>query len=510
MSTTDIKQLQESTNVQRDFGVGSTYVPDLNDKALERRIVRKIDTRILPFICISYLINFLDRVNLGNARTLNNDQPDSNIVKQLGLTGNSYNIAVAVFFVPYVFFEAPSNFAMKYFSPSVWIGRIMISWGIITICTCAVSTFGGLLAIRFFLGVAEAGFFPGVVMYLCYWYKPSERATRLAIFAGSVAVAGAFSGLLATGISFLNGKAGLAGWQWLFILTGIPAVLFGIVVWIWMPDYPQDAKFLTEEERLFAVARMGPFAPNKEDKTFDVKAAKATLLDPLFWVYALSYFFMVNSLNAFSYFSPTIIANLGFKGYIGQLLTVPPNAFGLLIILGNCLHSDYSKERIRHALAALAFVGTGYLLLAVLTNWIGRYVAVFLIACTNSAVMPFLAHRTATVSGSTATALATGVTIAISNCGGISAPFLFPSTDGPNYPMGNWTVFGMLCATFLMTIYLGFRLGTSSEYRDFAPGAAEQLAARSSMGESKLPDEGRDSREFPAATATQENVPHAK
>jgi MFS family permease len=331
------------------------------------------------------------QVNLGNARTLNNDVPASNIVKELGLTGNRYNIAVAVFFVPYVIFEAPSNFAMKYFSPSVWIGRIMISWGIVTICTAAVSSFRGLLAVRFFLGVAEAGFFPGVVMYLCYWYKPSERATRLAIFAGSVAVAGAFSGLLATGISFLNGKANLAGWQWLFILTGIPAVLWGIVVWFYMPDYPQDAKFFTEEERTFAIARMGPFAPNKEDKTFNVKIAKQTLLDPLFWVYAISYFLMVNSLNAFGYFSPTIVANLGFKGYIAQLLTVPPNVFGLIIILGNCLHSDYSRERIRHALAGLALVGTGYLLLALLKNWIGRYVAVFLIACTNSAVMPFLA-----------------------------------------------------------------------------------------------------------------------
>jgi hypothetical protein len=181
----------------------------------------------------------------------------------------------------------------------------------------------------------------------------------------------------------------------------------------------------------------GPFAPNKEDKTFDVKIAKQTLLDPMFWLYAMSYFFMVNSLNSFSYFSPTIIANLGFSGYTAQLLTVPPNVFGLIIIISNAMHSDYSKERIGHSLAGLVLVGTGYLLLALLTNWIGRYVAVFLIACTNAAVMPFLAHRTATVSGSTATALATGVTIAISNCGGISAPFLFPSADGPQYTMGN-------------------------------------------------------------------------
>lgn len=139
-----------------------------------------------------------------------------------------------------------------------------------------------------------------------------------------------------------------------------------------MPDFPTDAKFLTDEERIFAAARMGPFAPHKEDKTFDLKVAKHTLLDPTFWLYATSYFFMVNSLNSFSYFSPTIISSLGFEGYIAQLLTVPPNVFGLIIIIANSLHSDYSKERISHSLAGLVLVGTGYLLLALLTNWIGR------------------------------------------------------------------------------------------------------------------------------------------
>lgn len=140
------------------------------------------------------------------------------------------------------------------------------------------------------------------------------------------------------------------------------------------------------------------------------------------------------------YFLPTIISTLGFKGYLGQLLTVPPNVFALIIIIGNCLHSDHTKERTKHVIAGLIFVSTGYLLLAVVTNWRVRFFATFLIACTNAAVLPFLAHRTATVSGSTATALATGGIIALANCGGISAPFLFPATDGPLYPMGNVSV----------------------------------------------------------------------
>lgn len=436
------------------------------DRSLERRIVRKIDLHILPWVCVAYLINYLDRVNLGNARTLNNDSPDDNIVTQLDLRGIRYSTVVAVFFVPYVLMEFPSNILLKYFSPRVWIGRIMISWGIVTLCTSAVSTYGGLITARIFLGLAEAGFYPGVIMYLCFWYKPNERATRMAIFAGSVAVAGAFSGLLASGIGFMNGLGGLSGWQWLFVLEGIPAILCGVAVWIWMPNYPNDAKFLTEEERVFAVARMGPFAPSANDKHFDIDIAKKTLAEPLFWVFAIQYFLMTNSLNAFGYFAPTIVASLGFKGYTAQLLTVPPNVFALIIIVGNCLHSDFTKERTRHVIAGLVFVSVGYLLLAVITNWIGRYIAVFLIACTNAAVLPFLAHRTATVSGSTATALATGGIIALANCGGISAPFLFPSPDGPRYQMGNWTVFAFLAISVFITIYLGWRLGTGSEYND--------------------------------------------
>lgn len=206
---------------------------------------------------------------------------------------------------------------------------------------------------------------------------------------------------------------------------------------------------------------------------------------------------LCNPLTLSGYFLPTIISTLGFKGYLGQLLTVPPNVFAMIIIIGNCLHSDHSKERIKHCIGGLIFVSTGYLLLAVVTNWRVRFFATFLIACTNAAVLPFLAHRTATVSGSTATALATGGVIAIANCGGIVAPFLFPSSTGPRYQMGNvsvflkrwlhnsntaqWTVFSMLVSTMFIAAYLGWRLGMGSDY----------LAVKQVAGESTNPDELR-------------------
>ncbi|GAA5836050.1 hypothetical protein JCM5353_003494 [Sporobolomyces roseus] len=434
-------------------------------KDTEKRIVRKQDWRIMPLTCLSYLLNYLDRSNLGNARTLNNDKQGESLMESLALKGLRYNIIVAIFFVPYVLFEFPSNLALKYFSPSRWISRIMVSWGIVTVCTAAVSSYTGLIVCRVFLGIAEAGFFPGIIYYLCFWYKADERATRMAIFSASVAVSGAFGGLIATGVNYMSGLAGLYGWQWLFILEGIPAILVGILVWFALPDYPETAKFLTPEERAFATHRMGPFAPKGTDKHFDKQAAIDCLKSWQFWVFAVCYFCFTNSLNAFGYFAPTIVASLGFKGPMAQLQTVWPNVFAFFVIIGNSWHSDRTKERPLHILGGTSLVMIGYLLLATVKNNAGRYVGVFFIACTNAAVIPFLALRTATVTGATSTAVATGGVIAIANAAGAVAPFLFPSTDSPRYLMGNWTCFAMLGLAGLIVCFLWYMLGSSSEYK---------------------------------------------
>ncbi|KAL7006706.1 hypothetical protein EMMF5_003592 [Cystobasidiomycetes sp. EMM_F5] len=337
---------------------------EVNDAEMERRILRKCDMRIIPLLCLSYLLNYLDRTNLGNARTLNSTAPD-NMLTALGLDGNKYNTIVAIFYVPYVLFEFPSNIAMKYFTPSKWIARIMVS------------------------------------------YTPSERGKRMAIFSASVAISGAFGGLIATGVSYMHGLANLSGWQWLFILEGIPAIIVGVVVYFYLPDYPETAKFLTPEEREFAAKRMGPHAPKGTDKHFDKADFFATIKAWQFWVFALQYFLMTNSLNAFGFFAPSIVLGLGFTGPTGQLLTVPPNAFAFFVIIFNSWSSDRFRERPRHIIAGLLFTGTGYLLLAVTTNLGARYTGLMLAACTNSAVIPFLAYRTATVTGATSTAFIT-------------------------------------------------------------------------------------------------------
>ncbi|EPQ25704.1 uncharacterized protein PFL1_06698 [Pseudozyma flocculosa PF-1] len=435
------------------------------DAEVERRLVRKIDRHILPWICVAYLCNYLDRANLGNAKTLSNDVPGASLSSRIDLGGTRYSTLVALFFVPYALMEAPSNFFLKRFTPSKWIARIMVSWGIVTACQAAVVNYAGLVACRLMLGLAEAGFYPGCIFYLTFWYRPEERGQRMAIFAASVAVSGAFSGLLATAISFLNGKGSLFAWQWLFILEAIPAVVVGVLAFFWMPDYPSTARFLTPEERRIAEARLGRHAPKGSDRTVDWRVLRATVVDVDFWLFAVAYFCMTNSLNAVGFFLPSLVASLGFSGWRGQAMTVPPNVFGAIIILVNAVWSDRRKERCVHALGGLVVVGVGYILLASTSSVAPRLVGVFFISATNAAVIPFLAFRLSTISGSTATAIASGATIAFANIGGITAPYLFKADEAPFYPTANYAIFAMQVLAALIILVLWYRLGSSALYR---------------------------------------------
>ncbi|KAM0746369.1 MFS transporter-like protein [Meredithblackwellia eburnea MCA 4105] len=469
-------------------------------KAMERRIVRKQGEAIMPLVCLSYLINYLDRTNLGNVRTLNSDKPGQSLLQVLKLSGNRYNIVVAVFFVPYVLFEFPSNIALKYFSPSKWIARIMVSWGIVTLCTASVTSYTGLIICRVFLGVAEAGFFPGIMMYLCFWYKPNERATRMSFFSASIAVAGACGGLIAYGVSFISGKGHLYGWQWIFILEGIPALIIGVVIFFYLPDFPETAKFLTAEEREFAARRMGDNAPKMTDAHWDTKVAIDTVKSWQFWSFALQYFAMTNSLNAFAYFGPTLITAMGFKGAQAQALTIAPNVFAFFAIIGNSWHSDRTKERPLHIIGALTMVAVGYILLATVKGIPGRYIGVLFIASTNAAVIPFVAYRTATVTGSVATAIATGSVIAIANSAGIVAPFLFPSSNSPRYLMGLYTCLGFIILSIINQLFLWYMLGSSSEYKTSPNSGSNELDGASSTGGEDVKDREKGSQEFSSST----------
>lgn len=234
----------------------------------EATLLRKIDLRVMPMLFLIYLAAFLDRymalprtaesrwdiangadrVNISNALTLG-------LPADLGLTGQQPNVALTVFFVPYVLFEIPSNILMKRFSPHVWLSLCIMTFGVVMIGQGFVKNYSGLIATRFFLGLAEAGIFPGSFYLISFWYKREEAQKRFSVYWSSVILAGAFGGLLATGISYMEGIRGLRSWQWIFILEGIVTVLIGIIAFFAVSDFPREAKWMSPEEKAFILAK---------------------------------------------------------------------------------------------------------------------------------------------------------------------------------------------------------------------------------------------------------------
>jgi|SRR5579872_4069892 len=225
--------------------------------ALERQAFRKIAFRLLPILTIAFFLNFLDRNNIGYAGLTMN--------KEIGLTATQFGYGAGIFFLGYCFFEIPSNIALYRYGARVWIARIMITWGVISTATIFVSGPASFYFLRFLLGVAEAGFFPGVAYYLGSWFPADYRARVLAWFLltipGSPVIGGPLSGLLFK----LDGVAGLSGWKWLFVAEGIPSIIVGVILFLVLRDTPEEAGWLSEEERRVVIARI-PSEPREQER----------------------------------------------------------------------------------------------------------------------------------------------------------------------------------------------------------------------------------------------------
>lgn len=223
----------------------------------------------------------LRSVNISNALTLG-------LPQELGLTGQQPNVALTIFFVPYILFEIPSNILMKRLSPHIWLSGCILCFGIIMICQGFVQNYGGLLATRFLLGLAEAGIFPGSFYLISFWYKQEEAQQRFTIYWSSTICAGAFGGLLASAIANMDGIRGLSNWRWVFILEGIVTVLVGIVAFFSITDFPREAKWLSQENREFILHKTG--ATESHIVPVTTKDVLTFLSKPKSWLAAITYF----------------------------------------------------------------------------------------------------------------------------------------------------------------------------------------------------------------------------
>lgn len=324
-----------------------------SDSKIARSAVRKASWRLLPLFALGYGTAFMDRANISFAALQMN--------RDLHFSATIYGLGAGLFFISYAACEVPSNLLLCRFGPRRWLSRILLTWGLLAIAMMFVRTAPQFYVIRFLLGMAEAGFFPGTIYYLTQWFPPHMRARAISRFYISFPLSSAFMGAIAGALLNLNGRFGLAGWQWLFLVEGLPALILGVVFLLHLPDTPAHAKWLTPDESAWLIGQIESDAACGEH-THDIGRA---LLDRRVWLVAIVFFCMLSCFYAFVFSAPTILLNLtGFSitgtGYLISAISVA-SALAMLVIAHR---SDRTGERYWHAaipylVIALAFIIAG-------------------------------------------------------------------------------------------------------------------------------------------------------
>jgi len=408
------------------------------------RLLRKLDWHLLPLISSLYLLCFLDRTNIGNAKILG-------MSTDLHLVGLRYNIAAAVFFIPYSFAEVPSNIILKFFRPSRWLPSIMFAWGLIMTLMCLVNTYQGLLIARVFLGLTEAGFFPGINYYISLWYPRAERAKRIAIFFSTVTISGAFGGVLAYAIENMDGIGGLHGWQWIFCLEGLVTLVAAIVAFRFMHDYPETASFLTETERYYVVGLLKNDSQNLATH-FDFKFILQAFKDYKSYVLVGIYIGMLVPGYAITLFTPTIINELGFSATNAQLLSVQPFVVACICTILVGIYSDIYRLRGPFVIAGGTVALVGYIILYTQTNPSVSYVGTILAAAGTFPPIPaILALISGNTGGDTKRGVVLAMVIGMANLGGVCSSFIY--IDPPRFHIGHGTIMGWLGLTILLCAF---------------------------------------------------------
>ncbi|KAG9088458.1 hypothetical protein FS749_002146 [Ceratobasidium sp. UAMH 11750] len=417
------------------------------DLQFEKRLIRKLDLRVCPWVMLVYLVSFLDRVNIGNARLYG-------LEAELGMKGSQYQTAVSVLFVTYLLFEVPSNLVLKKLRPSRYVAFITFAWGIVATLTGIVQSYGGLIACRLILGLFEAGLFPGMTIYLTFWYTRKELALRVGYLFVSAAFAGAFGGLLATAIGQMDGVAGQRGWRWILIIEGLPSVILGCVLPFVLADDPDSAKWLTEKEKAYIRARrLRQQGENAEAQKFHWSDVRKCFKDPKVYAFAAAQFGCDTMLYGFSTFLPTIIQQLGhWTTTQTQLLTVPCYALGAMTYLTVAKLSDRFQVRGWFAVAGGLISVLGYIILLVPASSGAHYLGCFFVAMGLYVLvgipLSWLPNNIPRYGKRTS---ATGFQLTIGNASGVMAPFLYATNEKPRYIRGHAVSLAMVA--FATCIY---------------------------------------------------------
>jgi MFS transporter, ACS family, tartrate transporter len=415
--------------------------------SLERETMRKVSLRLLPFLFVLYLLNFIDRSNVALAALQMN--------RDLHFSASAFGFGAGIFFAGYSIFEVPSNIALARIGARRWIARIMITWGMIATAMMFVRTPLAFYILRFLLGVAEAGFFPGIVWYLTQWYPRERRARATSRFFIALPMSGIVGGTLGGYLLSLDGRAGLAGWQWLFLVEGIPSIVIGIICLWYLTDNPSKAEWLDDRERDWLVARMEQDVI--EGKTQHDLPALHALKKPVIWFLALPYFCMLTAGYAYTFWAPIVIRDaLRISDTRTALVTASIAAFSMGFMLFTARSSDRRNERFFHASLGGLLIAIGFTGAALISNPVVRVLFFgMVIVGSNTMLAPFWCLPSIVLSGGSA-AVGIALVNSLGNVGGFVGPYLVGfikdftgSTRGSFLALA---VFGVLSAVFCLLL----------------------------------------------------------
>src|SRR4026207_145246 len=373
--------------------------------------LRKITWRLIPFLFVLYVIAWLDRVNVGFAGLQMNTD--------LGFSSTVFGFGSGIFFLGYCLFEIPSNIILERVGARLWISRIMVTWGLISVALMFVRTPATFYLLRFLLGVAEAGFFPGVIYYLSLWYPAAHRARAIAAFMTAVPVSGLIGGPLSGALLELDGLHGLAGWQWLFLLEGLPAVIMGTSVLFYLKDRPETSQWLTPAERDWLVETLAA-----ERKACELRPnIRVALTDLTIWKLGFTFLLVAAGFYGYSFWAPLVIKSLtGLSDFKVGLVLGAISAVTIVGMLLNSYHSDRTGERALHIAVPLFVMAVGLIGCALLRQ---PFLAIFALALVPlghcASYGPFWSTPTQFLTGQAAAAGIALVTV-IANVGGFAGP----------------------------------------------------------------------------------------
>ncbi|KAK7056734.1 hypothetical protein VNI00_002451 [Paramarasmius palmivorus] len=429
---------------------------------------RKVDWHIMPIAVLLYLASYIDRANIGNARVLG-------MAEDLKLTSGQYNWALSIFFIGYVLNETPSNIILKKLRPSYYIPSLTVTWGVICALFAVIHSASGLLAIRFFLGLAEAGFLPGIIFWVGSWYPRHLQGRRYSVLYSSVSLTGAFGGLLATAIHSLDGNHGIAGWRWIFIVEGVVTIGLGLLSFVFMSDYPISARWLTErEKRIINITNEADRALLAEEG-FNKKQIISAFTDWRTYLWGLVYLSTYIPVYSVILSLPSVVAGLGYKGTTATLMACPPYGFGFIIVLLAGYSTDRFGRRYWHMVFGCCMTLIGLIVLMSVEDLSVRYGMFFIVMFMFVPIAVEWSWLAGNVAGSNKRAAATGIIFSSGNIGGAVAGQIYRSEWAPLFVNGHAVNVGCYAIALISVTVLWWSFKRDNRLREDATGKEGNL-----------------------------------